>query len=252
MPRELPILIMLVFIVITLYIHFCVKSRLNWYKLLWLRLYFSAKFYFCKKTPCEFNLSSFGFNLVKIMLMQEDGSKNEGSWSFQDESQAYSANPEPGERAQFQPISWTGSEFISNQKNSSWYFSLAVFIVVICVAIYLISKDILSVVFISIMGILFGVVASRKPRQLEYAIDEDGIKVGTKIYLYDDFKSFSMQQHDAIGYVSLLPLHRFHNELSIYFPPDHEEQVFNALAYNLPNEQRKENYIDKLSKFVRF
>ena len=102
------------------------------------------------------------------------------------------------------------------------------------------------------MGILFGVVASRKPRQLGYTVDEDGIKVGTKVYLYSDFKSFSMQQHDAIGYVSLLPLHRFHNELSIYFPPDNEEQVFNALAYNLPNEQRKENYIDKLSKFVRF
>ena len=161
----------------------------------------------------------FLFNIVTIMLMQEDGSKNEGSWSFQDDAQAYSANPEPGERAQFQPISWTGSEFISNQKNSSWYFSLAVFIVVICVAIYLITKDILSVVFISIMGILFGVVASRKPRQLGYTVDEDGIKVGTKVYLYSDFKSFSMQQHDAIGYVSLLPFIVFIMSYQFIFHP---------------------------------
>lgn len=149
-------------------------------------------------------------------------------------------------------ISWTGSEFVSNQKTASWYLMLAGATVIVCIIVYLFSRDILSTIFISIMGILFAVIAARPPKQLEYSIDNEGIKVGPRNYYYSDFKSFSLQHNGAIGYVSLLPLHRFRNELSIYYPPENEMQIFEALASRIPNEQRRENPIDKLAKLIRF
>ncbi len=186
------------------------------------------------------------------MLMQEDQQNGEGTWAFHDDSEASVPQSQQPATANPQPISWTGSEFISNQKNGGWYLALTGFIIVICAIIYFISKDIISIVFIAIMGVLFAIIAGRKPRELQYSIDDQGVHVGQKSYMFTDFKSFSLNRHGAIGYVSLLPLHRFHNELSIYFPPENEQAIFDALATHIPNEQRRETSVDKLTKLIRF
>jgi hypothetical protein len=184
--------------------------------------------------------------------MQEDQVKEEATWEFHDESESTNMSSPAQQPSSFTPITWTGSEFIANQKGGAWYLGLIGFITLVCVVVYLISRDIVSVVFIAIMGVLFAVIASRKPRQLSYSIDEEGIKVGQRNYFFTDFKSFSLQHHGAIGYVSLLPLHRFRNELSIYFPPENEQAIFDALASHIPNEQRKETLTDKLVQLIRF
>ncbi len=184
--------------------------------------------------------------------MQEGQEKNEDSWVFNDDSQAYNDSRQEEATIQNSVISWNGSEFIANQKTALWYFGLAGFIIVVCGIIYLISKDAISIIFVAIIGFLFAIIAGRKPRQLQYSIDEEGVHVGQRTYMFSDFKSFSFNRHGAIGYVSLLPLHRFHNELSIYFPPENEQQIFDVLSQRVPNEQRKETYTDKLTKLIRF
>ncbi len=186
------------------------------------------------------------------MLMQENETKDETTWAFHDEPEAYQQPLQPEKAQGAKAISWATSEFIANQKNGLWYLGLLVFIGLISGITYLLSKDYISVAFIVIVGILFAVIAGRKPRQLQYSVDDEGIKVGQKSYFFTDFKSFSLQRHGAIGYVSLLPLHRFYNELSIYFPPENEEKIFEALAQHLPNEQRKETSVDRIAKLVRF
>lgn len=186
------------------------------------------------------------------MQEEDNNSQNQENWAFRAEQSAYEEPTTSAQNNSTQSLTWTGSEFVANQKNAMWYGALAGFIIVVCVVVYLLTKDELSVIFIAVMGILFGVIAGRKPRQLQYIVDQEGIKVGQRSYLYSDFKSFSIQQHDAISYVSLLPLHRFHNELSIYYPPEMEDKLFSILGSILPNDQRKENYIDKLAKTIRF
>lgn len=181
--------------------------------------------------------------------------EQQAGWNFKEENDSdfSPTNSSVDEKNQHQEtISWVGSEFISNQKTYTWYLGLSGFIFIICLAVYLIGKDIISIFFIIIMGVLFGIIAGRKPRQLQYSIDDEGIRVGQKTFSYAEFRSFSLQRHGAIGYVSLLPFHRFHNELSIYFPPENEQQIFEALASRIPNEQRRENPADKLAKLIRF
>lgn len=160
-----------------------------------------------------------------------------------------SSQPTP---EQAESVSWSGSEFMENYKSPLWFMALGVVLLIISAVIYLISKDIISIVFVIIMGILFAVMATRRPRQLQYYIDDQGVRIGQKSYFFSDYKSFSYHHHGAIGYVNLLPLHRLHNELSIYFPPENERQILDILADYLPNEQRKEDLIDRFTKLIRF
>ena len=185
-----------------------------------------------------------------------DSHPNEG-WAFHVESDPVPLNQQyedsPTKHSQkTEPITWTGSEFIAQQKNAVWYLLLAVFIVVVCGVIYFISKDVLSVVFIAVMGVLFAIIAGRKPRQLQYQIDNHGLQVGQRSYSFNDFKSFSLQRDGAIGYVNLFPLKRLRNELSIYYAPEDEQRIFEALAQHIPNEQRVESMVDRLTKKIRF
>lgn len=186
--------------------------------------------------------------------MQPDKIPDGADWSFQVESErdpfiADSSHDTPSLQ---QPIAWTGSEFIAQHKNTGWYMGLFGCIALVCIVIFFISKDILSVIFIAIMGILFAIIASRKPRQLQFLIDNQGIHVGQRHYLFNEFKSFSLQKDGAIGYINLLPLRRLHPELSIYFAPEDAGRIFDALALHIPHEDHVEALVDKFIKKIRF
>lgn len=180
--------------------------------------------------------------------------EQQANWSYKqdDDYSAQAQSNHANSQAPTASINWVGSEFIANAKSTKWFLGLAGFTLLVCAIVYLISKDILAIVFIVIMSLLFAVIAAKPPRQVEYLIDDQGISVGSRHYYYSDFKSFSIQRHGAMEYVNLLPLHRLRNELSIYFPPENSSQIFEVLASRIPNEQRRENPIDKLAKLIRF
>lgn len=176
-----------------------------------------------------------------------------GEWSFRPDDDQSKVNAEDQAITPVEPISWTGSEFIAQHKTAGWYAGLALFIFMASVVIFFVGKqDFVPVIFVIIMGILFGVIAGKQPRQLPYVVDQHGISVGQRHFPFSDFKSFSLQHDGAIGYISLLPLQRLRPELSIYFAPEDEDRIFDALAHFLPNEQRPESAVDRLIKHIRF
>lgn len=177
----------------------------------------------------------------------QDGSE----WSFNPDQDVDPRAPQQAQVAD--PITWTGSEFIAVAKTPSWYLGLAGFIVLSCVVLYFISGgDLIPVISVSVIGILFAIIAGKQPRELQYNISDQGVSVGQRHYSFNEFKSFSLQHDGAIGYISFLPLHRLRPELTIYFAPDDEQRIFDTLAQLLPNEQRPETAIDKLVKRIHF
>ena len=102
------------------------------------------------------------------------------------------------------------------------------------------------------MGGLFALLANHKPRQLAYKIDNSGINIGSKLYPFEQFKSFSLAREDAIEYVNLMPLKRFMPDVSIYFPPEETEKIVTILSDHLPHHDTGERQIDKLAKKLRF
>lgn len=160
--------------------------------------------------------------------------------------------PEVPQPSETQPISWTGSEFIARSKSPGWYVVLFAGTAFLCIAIYLIWGDLIAPVAIFMASVLFAVIAGRQPRQRAFVIDNRGVNVDSKFYGYNEFKSFTIMQDDAIGYIDLIPLKRFMPELSLYYAPEDEQKIFDTLSLHLPHEQRDEHRVDKLMRKIKF
>ena len=187
-------------------------------------------------------------------ITEEQKDQEKAGWSFHKEGEDPDAAPHSEMPvADMQPISWTASEYISHQKDAGWYLILAGATAVVCALTYWISHgDLISIISIAVVGGLFGFLAGKSPRSLQYAVDSQGITVGQKSYPYSQFKSFAVIHEGPLTSINLWPLQRFMPELSIYCPPDQEEKILDFLSEHLPNDQRAEHAIDRLMKRIRF
>lgn len=150
-------------------------------------------------------------------------------------------------------VAWTASEYVDHQKTGGWYLLLGGATVVVIVLVYfLTSGDIVAVSVIAIAAVLFGIVAARKPRTLHYEVGRTGITIGDKQYPFADFKTFSLVTETTIHSVQLSPLKRFMPPLSIYFPPDMEDTITQALGQYLPYAEQGHDVFDRFMSRIRF
>lgn len=182
---------------------------------------------------------------------QNDNTEGAG-WVFKPGSTGAVGNPARQPIGGGAIVNWSASEYIANPKNSAWFIMLGLSTILLSTVVYFITKDLVSVVVIAVLGVILGVFAARQPQTLEYSLDASGIHMGPKFYPYGSFKSFSVVQDGAFNHISLLPLKRFMPPLSIHYPPETEEKVVNTLADYLPYEENKPDLIENLSRRVRF
>lgn len=172
-------------------------------------------------------------------------------WQFNPEDSGPSGPAVPAPQAT-EPVTWTASEFVANEKTARWYMLLAIAAGVVSAIIYLLTRDIISSGMIVIVAILFGIFAARKPRVLEYKLNEAGLTIGAKFYPYDVFKSFSVLEEGAIDCIWLMPLKRFMPVISVYFPSESGEKIANLLSQFLPYEEMQHDVVDRFMRKIRF
>lgn len=181
--------------------------------------------------------------------------EQKGQWAYNPEDDGVNSSVAPPlehKPAVHKEITWSASEFIDHHKNMGWYVALFLGVGIFTAIVYLLTKDLMSVLAITTVSALFAMLAGRKPRELPYRLDNRGVTIGDKFYSFSAFKSFALHQDGAVGYISFIPLKRFMPEVSIYFPPDESEKIIDILSDSLPNEQRKENGVDVLMRRLRF
>jgi hypothetical protein len=98
----------------------------------------------------------------------------------------------------------------------------------------------------------FGFSASRKPRELTFQLDNDGLHIADRIYPFTGFKSFAVVQESGVQSVWLMPLRRFMPIIPIYFRPEDENKIVDTLAAILPFEAHVPDGVDRLMQRVRF
>lgn len=149
-------------------------------------------------------------------------------------------------------VEWTASEYIANPKSAGWFGMLVLGSLVLAGLAYVVTKDFISTAIIPVLGIIVGIFAARQPQVLGYKIDSKGIYIGSKFYPYSSFKSFSVAQEHAMGFISLMPLKRFMPPLAVHYAPDDEEHIVQTLAEYLPYEEHKSDVVDNLTRRFRF
>lgn len=150
-------------------------------------------------------------------------------------------------------LSWTASEFIQHDKGIFWYLSLASLTLIIALLAYiLLDEDRFSLGIILLLGVIFGIAASRKPRILKYSVDEHGLLIDNKDYRYESFRSFSVTDEGSVYTLILTPVQRLSPLLTIYVPEDTVDDVVDLLGMYLPVVQHQSGLIDKFLSRIRF
>jgi hypothetical protein len=168
------------------------------------------------------------------------------------EPTAYDTSPSPEVDNRPQVVTWTASEFIAHDKSMGWYTRLALATIIFGGLVYLFDRSIVSLVVIVVAAIVFGLYAGRKPRQLQYQIDLAGLTIGSKLYHFEDFKSFSVVSTGAFTSINFMPLKRFAPILSIFYSPEDEKDIMAVLKASLPYEDPRLDMIDTLMRKIRF
>ncbi len=184
---------------------------------------------------------------------QQPGQSVEPSnWQFKPDDTAAPAPSSPASVSNATPVSWTASEFIAHQKSAGWYILLSLAAVAVAVVIYFLTRDYISSGIILLAAVALGVFAARKPRTLNYQLDNTGIHIGSKSYPYGDFKSFSIIDEGMISSITLTPLKRFMPPLSMYYEHKDEDRITGTLGAYLPFEEGKPDMVDNFMRRIRF
>lgn len=149
-------------------------------------------------------------------------------------------------------VSWTASEFIAHHKPPEWYMAVGIITVALAAIVYFMSHDLFGVVIMVLVGVIFGVAASRPPRQIQYAVDGRGVHMGRHFYPYGNFRSFTIAPEGPFLSVVLMPLKRFMPVLSMYIDPADENRIGDILADHLPMHEHHESATDRLMRRIRF
>ena len=175
-------------------------------------------------------------------------------WQYNPEQSDAGFQPQTAPKAEVpsQAVSWSASEFIAHQKNAGWYGILALAGVVGATLIYLLTRDMISAVMVIVVAVALGALAGRKPRTLQYQIDNQGLQIGEKFYSYGEFKSFSVIDEGALSSIRLLPLKRLMPPLSVYYDPQDEDRITSILAAYMPFEEGEKDAVDRFMHRIRF
>jgi hypothetical protein len=151
-----------------------------------------------------------------------------------------------------QSITWTTAEFHAHDKSAGWYLLLAIATIVSAGVLYIWTKSIVTPVVILISGIIFGIYGTHQPNQLEYSMDDQGIRIGSKQYHYDEFRLFIVTTGSPLPEITLLPIKRFMPPLSVRYVPEVENKMLDMLGDHLPFEERRPEVIDSLMRRIHF
>lgn len=162
------------------------------------------------------------------------------------------SNVDPREDSEPKLISWSASELIAHEKSIGWYFLLAIGGIAAATIVYFLTHDKISTAVMVVVVIALGIVAAKKPRELAYSLDGNGLTIGDKFYGYDLFKSFAIVEEGAFSSITLMPLKRFMVARSLYYSPTDEKKIIYVLSDRLPLDDHKSDAVDTFMRRIRF
>ena len=123
---------------------------------------------------------------------------------------------------------------------------------ILAALVFIATRDKISTGMVLIAALVLGIFAARKPRVLDYRLDDTGLTIDTKFYDYAAFKSFSVINEGPAYSIFLMPMKRFMPGLSLYYDQKDQQKIADILAQRLPLEDRHVDTIDRFMHRIRF
>jgi hypothetical protein len=153
--------------------------------------------------------------------------ENNTSWDYKpgagDSASVAVENSASGSPAPLESLTWTAKEFIEHDRGAGWYVAL-----------------------------IAAVYASHKPKELSYELSSRTIRVGERTYGYNMFKSFSVAHEGVHTSIILEPTKRFYPPMTLYFPPEMEQQIANNIGNHIPMQEHQPSATERLAHRLKF
>ena len=154
-------------------------------------------------------------------------------------------------------LSWSALEYEDKERSKDWFWALGIIVITGSVAA-IIFNDYFFAALLVLSGILLGFFAIRKPETIFYELNNQGLKIGNRVYPYENIKSFWVQieQPEQINIKPFLFIHSERIFMPIITIPIvetmAEEIHFMLLSKNVAEVEMKEHPTDKIMEVLGF
>ena len=155
-------------------------------------------------------------------------------------------------------IIWSALEYEEKERHPDWFWALGVIVVAISITAIIYGNYFFAILII-IGGFLLGFFAIKKPDVVFYELNEKGLKIRDRIYLYEKIKAFWVQKPlSDDGKIMQLALFIKSQRLlvPIFSVPIEEDSVVKIhnlmLAHDVPEEEMKEHPSEKIMEALGF
>lgn len=150
-----------------------------------------------------------------------------------------------------QPVHWQATEYIERGKNTLWFVMFGVVVIVLMTIAIFLMNSITFAILVPVMAVALLVYIRRPPRVLNYTLSRQGLHVNDRLYSFSEFKGFGVI-HDGEEYsVMLIPVKRFHQGVSVYFPEESGEAIVDMLGARLPMQELHLDLVDVVLRKLR-
>lgn len=150
-----------------------------------------------------------------------------------------------------EPVHWQATEYIHHERNTPWFVGFAVVVLVLMAMAIFLMNSITFAVLVPVMAAALLVYVHRPPRVLDYTLSRHGLHINDHLYTFSEFKGFGVV-HDGQEYsVMLIPIKRFHQGVSVYFPEEAGEAIVDMLGARLPMQQLHLDFVDRILRKLR-
>ena len=148
-------------------------------------------------------------------------------------------------------FSWQASEYVHHKKGAGWYmmlFGVVAVLVVVCVW----QQWWIQIGLVVMAGVALAVYAGKPPRTLTYELTPQGVQIEGKKYPFSLLRSFSVYEDNEWHSIDLIPTRRFAPAITVLFNSDDLDEIVGHLELHLPRADQKPDYVDQLTRYLRF
>lgn len=150
-------------------------------------------------------------------------------------------------------IRWRAFEHHHRHHTSDWYWALGIVTSSTALIALLLSDALFSLVIV-VAGVSVGLIASRPPEEMEFAIDERGVSAHREVFPYKDMRAFWIAS-DSFGEPHLfIDTPRVMTpDIIIPIPEDYQDEIRSMLiAADVTERELSEPIPHKLMEFFGF
>lgn len=150
-------------------------------------------------------------------------------------------------------MSWEFSEYPKYERTLGWYIGATIiFFGLLLFAVF--TANYLFALIILMVAIIIFIYNLKQPAQINFVITEDGIKIGTKFYPWDDFKNFWIIYKPPEVKTLYFDFKGLRPNLPIYLEDQNPVKVREILLQYLKEDltREKEPAGDELARWLKF